>query len=613
MFAVGDATGMLPKSGAWHPNPESADSQGISTLAPRITDMNRPRPSPRRELAVVLALMALGTALRFRDAGRLGLSHFDEGIYAASGSWAFVRGGLGSLDPHLIAYAPPGLSILIGLAYTFLGDSDVSAIAVGLVAGILTIPVVAWVGRRTFGPGAGAAAAALAAVSGPHVAFSRMALTDVPFLLAWLIGIGLGGRFLERPRLGRAVALGLAIGVAQNFKYNGWLLGVVVALAAGIGLAHRRERSRTELVLTLPFGLVAALVAGLVYWPWFAFVESHGGYQSLMAHHRSYMGGPGSWWPHWRLQMAQGVALSGGTSWGMGAWVLAWVGSAISVGRRSPGHPGPPVLLLRFSLRLLAATAALGALPNLPWWIGLVGSPWLLADDRPAVRVIGTWWLVLSILTPYYHPYARLWLPLHAAGWLILAGGIAALGPFATPIPALPSRARLGWDVCGLVLALALADRFVPNPRARALPGLIGPTDSIRNAVTNSVSRGDRPLARYLQNDQIEILRLLVRPAVTYYLDPTVMLRPQGDLDQLLREGQLGDWALVDEVLLRQEGDLPRARTRLLARWELEAVWPVPLSPPTLLDIDPGAAYGTSSVQTPTLMLLRCTPPEDGR
>src|SRR4051794_12729989 len=130
--------------------------------------MTVPPPSLRRELAVVLALMVLGTALRFWDVGRLGLSHFDEGIYAASGSWVFARGGLGDLDPLLIAYAPPGLTILIGLAYLVLGPSDVSAIAVGLVAGVVTIPVVAWVGRRSFGPGAGAAAAALAAVSGPH-------------------------------------------------------------------------------------------------------------------------------------------------------------------------------------------------------------------------------------------------------------------------------------------------------------------------------------------------------------------------------------------------------------------------------------------------------------
>jgi dolichyl-phosphate-mannose-protein mannosyltransferase len=572
--------------------------------------MNRSHPSLRRELIVVLSLMALGATLRVWDAGRLGLSHFDEGIYATSGFWAFTRGGLDSLDPQLIAYAPPGLSILIGLAYLLLGASDVSAIAVDLVAGTLTIPVVAWVGRRTFGPGAGAASAALAAASGPHVAFSRMALTDVPFLLAWLIGSGLGGRFLERPRLGRAVALGMAVGLAQNFKYNGWLLGVVVALAAAIGLVARREKLRTDLAPTLGFGLVAALVAAAVYWPWFSFVEDHFGYRPLLAHHGGYVGGPGAWWPQWRLQMAQAVALSGGAAWGAGAWALAWIGAAISVGRPSPGNSGSAKHWIRFSLGLLAGMAALGALPNLPWWIGLVGSPWLLADARPSARLVGVWWLVLSILTPFYHPYARLWLPLHAAGWLIVGAGIIQFGPFTTVFSWVhPGRVFHGLV---LVLAMGLADRFAPNPPARVLPGLIGPSDSIREALTTSIRPGDRPLNRYLREERIEVLRSLVRPSVVYYLDPRVMIRPQEDLDQLLRQGHAGDWALVDEVLLRQEGDLSRARARLLAWWTREAVWPVPLTPPTRLDIDPGAAYGTSFVPAPTLMLLRRKSLEDG-
>ena len=136
--------------------------------------------------------------------------------------------GLAGIDPGVIPYAPPGLPLLIGLSYLFLGVADYSALLVSQVAGILTIPLVGWLGRRTFGPGAGAAAAALAAVSGPHVAFSRMVLTDVPLLAAWLLAIGLGSRFLERPTIGRAAVLGLAVGLAQNLKYNGWLAGVAV-------------------------------------------------------------------------------------------------------------------------------------------------------------------------------------------------------------------------------------------------------------------------------------------------------------------------------------------------------------------------------------------------
>ena len=31
-------------------------------------------------------------------------------------------------------------------------------------------------------------------------------------------------------------------------------------------------------------------------------------------------------------------------------------------------------------------------------------------------------WVTLSVLTPFYHPYARLWLPVEAFGWLLMGG-----------------------------------------------------------------------------------------------------------------------------------------------------------------------------------------------
>ena len=200
--------------------------------------MNRPTPQPATdpEWLAVVALTAIAALLRLAGFGRLGLDHFDEGIYASVGAWSLAPGGLADLDPGLIPYAPPGYPILVGLAYRLAGPSDLAAIAVSIVAGIAAIPVVAWLGRRTFGPGFGVAAAGFAAASMPHIAFSRMALTDATFLLAWLGAMVAGGRFLERPGPVRAVWLGAAVGLAQHFKYNGWLAGAIVAAtAAGSG------------------------------------------------------------------------------------------------------------------------------------------------------------------------------------------------------------------------------------------------------------------------------------------------------------------------------------------------------------------------------------------
>jgi dolichyl-phosphate-mannose-protein mannosyltransferase len=84
---------------------------------------------------------------------------------------------------------------LVRHSYGIFEISVGSAIVVSILWGVSTIPVLAWLTRRTFGAGADATGAALAALTLPHIAFSRKALTDAPFLMAWLMAIGLGGQF----------------------------------------------------------------------------------------------------------------------------------------------------------------------------------------------------------------------------------------------------------------------------------------------------------------------------------------------------------------------------------------------------------------------------------
>ena len=205
-------------------------------------------PSIRVEFAFVVAATAVGALIRIWALGRLGLVHFDEGVYAISGLWAINPQGFSGLEPMVVPYAPPGFPFLVGLAYKLLGPSDVAAILVSVTTGVLAVPAAAWLARRTFGAGAGAAAAALTAASGFHVAFSRMALTDASFLLCWLVGLIVAQRFLERPAATTGVALGIAVGVAQLFKYSGWTLGVV-----DLG-PFRALESAQDVIGGLPFG-----------------------------------------------------------------------------------------------------------------------------------------------------------------------------------------------------------------------------------------------------------------------------------------------------------------------------------------------------------------------
>jgi dolichyl-phosphate-mannose-protein mannosyltransferase len=575
------------------------------------------RPS-RREALVVLALTLLGAGLRFWSFGDLGLTHFDEGIYALAGLWSVSRGGLTALDPTLIPYAPPGFPILVGLSYLVFGVADVSAIVVATACGVATIPVAGWLGRRTFGPGAGAAAAAFAAMSMAHVAFSRKALTDAPFLLAWLIALGLGQRFLEAPRLGRAVAMGAAVGLAQNLKYNGWLAGAIVILTAVLGMIVRREDRRIGAIArTFGHGLIGAVVAALAYAPWYGFVDRQpGGYADLVRHHRGYLGDLSSWYPHWEHQIAQVVALSGGLVWRASTWCVAWLGCALAANSLALVVPGTRWGWARFRIGLLAGAAVLMGIAALPWWAGLFALPWLLIDARPAPRLVGVSWLVLSILTPFYYPYARLWLPLHAAGWLVLACAIVRIGPFArqapTALDASPEpdawslRRPKAWAL-GLLACLALAHVVGSGP-PKAIPFVrfFRPTSSLRSLTSDLIA------TLPVSTEQGAGLRVLARRALVFYLvvQGKFPVRIEPNVDNILKADRFEGWTIVDTAMVDQV-DLDRISNSYWKDYSglgRGTRWDETLDPVTQLDVDPGSVDRDASIRPRRVAILVLPP-----
>ncbi len=490
-----------------------------------------------------MLLTLVGAALRLQGLGSLGLTHFDEGIYATAALWIYSPTGLAAYPPSAIAYAPPGYSILVGI-FDFLtgGPSDVSALAVSVIAGTLTIPVVAWLGRRTFGPGAGWTSAAFATFSGPHLAFSRMGLTDATFLLAWLLAIGLGGRFAEQPRAGRAIAFGLAVGLAQLLKYNGWLAGVVVVAGASLHAVRLGDDRRRF----FSWGTLAVGVAALVYLPWYRFIEAHGGYSQLLAHQKSYILGWRAWPSDVRTQVAQSFALSP-LALGCTAWIVAGLGGIIGVGRvansgkfsgsgRSWAIPG-----------LIGLAGLSLAVPGVVWLFGLASLPGLFPSGPPSRRILGAWLLVLAVLTPLYHPYARLWLPIEAAGWIWL-GGILQWRE--TGAEWFRSRTSKVW--AGVVVIAGVG--WVGTITSRTIPGLLGPTDDLRLVIQQRI-------LPKLQSAEVSRVLGLVRPPVTYYLGGRVPFSPMPDLSTLRKNRRPGDWILLDEgqIDLRshRDGSLP--------------------------------------------------------
>jgi 4-amino-4-deoxy-L-arabinose transferase-like glycosyltransferase len=212
------------------------------------------RSSAVVEAAVAATVVALGAALRVVGSGSglpLPLLNPDE-TNIVPRAWDVVHGG--GLDPGWYDY--PSLLFLllapsqIGLDAPSYGTARVIAISIGLVG----VVAAWWLGRVAYSRAAALTGAVGVAVATTHVAYSRMAVTDVLLTLAVTVCLAL----LVTGRLEWA---GVAAGLAASAKYPGTLLAVPLVVA-GYG---RWRRTAVGLALatavfavTSPFVLVHA-------------------------------------------------------------------------------------------------------------------------------------------------------------------------------------------------------------------------------------------------------------------------------------------------------------------------------------------------------------------
>ena len=537
------------------------------------------------QLLIVVGIATLfGFLLRIYPPGALGFNQFDEGIYAMVASWAFRPEGIRALDPMIIPYAPPGYPVLVGVLAWLIGSTDQAGFIVSALTGTATIPVVSWVAHRIFGRSAAAVAAWCIGCSGPHIAFSRMGLVDVSFLLCWAMGLAITLSFVRMPGAARGIALGCMVGLAQQFKYNGWLLGGFAIAAVVLGAVISRDgRQPAYLARLAGWGGLSILIAGMVVWPWYNFVEHHGGYSALLMHQRSYLGGLDQWLPHLRSQLDQAATLSGPAWLGVVnalAVVISLCFVATTEDRTTLGGMTRALLIGGFVWAIAAATLTTGLLACMS----------IIRWRQSGDRLLGVGWLGFILLAPFYHPYARLWLPGELYHWIFL-GGIARY--LAHP-PGLESGLRFEWGRCGHRLwlpALILAGFFWSGPGfpfAKSgpidRPGLFAPSDSLR-IIAGEVALQLPP--------RIVGLRTLIRPAMSYYLSQRVALQPQSDLDALRVSADGSSWALVDSTILsarvdwHNPADARSVIRPLLDRWEVVATMVARNSLPTTLDLDP--------------------------
>jgi 4-amino-4-deoxy-L-arabinose transferase-like glycosyltransferase len=208
----------------------------------------------RTSVLLLGGLLGLAALLRVVGAGSglpLPLLNPDETSIVPR-AWEIANGG--GLDPGWYDY--PSLLFLL-LAPTQLGLDEPSYGAARVVAvslGVLGVAAAWWLGRVAAGTLAGVATAVVVAVATTHVAYSRMAVTDVLLTLGVTVCLAL----LVSGRLEWA---GVAAGLAASAKYPGAILLVPLAVA-GWGAWGRLGRAAAlavgAFVLTSPFVVLHA-------------------------------------------------------------------------------------------------------------------------------------------------------------------------------------------------------------------------------------------------------------------------------------------------------------------------------------------------------------------
>jgi 4-amino-4-deoxy-L-arabinose transferase-like glycosyltransferase len=176
------------------------------------------------ELAPFAAVMGIAAALRIagsRSGLPLPLLNPDESNLVPR-AWDIVHGG--GLDPGWYDY--PSLLFLL-LAPSQIGLDEPSygaARVVAILIGLLGVAAAWWLGRAAYGRWAGLVGALGVAIATTHVAYSRMAVTDVLLTLGVSVTLVLlvSGRFEWA---------GAAAGLAASAKYPGATLAVPLVVA----------------------------------------------------------------------------------------------------------------------------------------------------------------------------------------------------------------------------------------------------------------------------------------------------------------------------------------------------------------------------------------------
>jgi 4-amino-4-deoxy-L-arabinose transferase-like glycosyltransferase len=234
---------------------------------------------PRLAVLVGLLVVSLWTWVAFRQVNGVGLLGPDEPRYAAigramaqSGDWVTPRlWGEPWFEKPALLYWMTGLGTRLGL------PGEIAARGPVMLLSLLFLLFFVWAGARLLGPRPGAMAALLLATSAGWLAYTEIAVTDLP--LAVLFNVAL---------------LGAALRLKGGPAWLAWVSGA----ALGLGVL---AKGLVPLLLILPLlywarrawrdALRAAVAAAVVALPWYAAVTARNGtaflYEFFVRHHFS--------------------------------------------------------------------------------------------------------------------------------------------------------------------------------------------------------------------------------------------------------------------------------------------------------------------------------------
>jgi dolichyl-phosphate-mannose-protein mannosyltransferase len=448
----------------------------------------------------VLSLAAL--VVRTWKFWAIGLSHFDEGVYANSGFWALHSFFGPGLDPWQKFFSPPGYFGLVGLLYRLLGHpSEIAAIAINVAAGAATVPLVYWIGRRWYGKAAGIFSAVVVAGGEFQIAYSRTALTDTLFSFLFLLALALIAICLEKRQWSSAGIAGLAVGACWNVKYHGWLVLAMALLSIGARAAVGGESWQHTKKLLLLWCVVAG-VAFLCFAPWLLYTELHlGGYQAVEEFHRRFA--DFRWMANLIRQAQMQVYFEGWLS--RIAPAVAFLAAACVLRAEKTGKA--PSLTAGLLVLLVSGFLLSGA--GTWFLLSLLGAVVALRrSHEPMGSLLVSACVVFFVLTPLYRPYARLLLP-----WMLASQLLAGLGA--------ASLVSAGAEAASRAKFRGLRGRVVAGAGALVL-AVLAATPGLRREAAGSAwddRTGDRDAATHLMEriPKEAAVFVVAEPQVCFY------------------------------------------------------------------------------------------------